>query len=136
MGMRFGLTVVGLIAIAMSRSLAAQEEGDGVAGKELAAKLCSGCHIVGSERAGSDVAPPFPAIARDPGVSVTELHGWIGPGHPLLPNLALTTQQTADINAYLDSLRDGSPPLPRAEPGPELPPAPPDKIGEPIGTPK
>jgi mono/diheme cytochrome c family protein len=135
MDLRFGLTAAGLITIAMIRSPGAQEEGDAAAGQELASKLCSGCHIVGAERAGSDVAPPFPAIAQDPEMTVTELHGWRGPRHPVLPNLALTTQQTADINAYLDSLRDGSSP-PRAEPQPTLPPAPPDKIGEPIGSPQ
>jgi mono/diheme cytochrome c family protein len=132
-----GLLVAVLTAIAMIRPLAAQQAGDAAAGRELASKLCGGCHIVGTERVGSDVAPPFLAIAKDPDVTLTELHGWRGPGHPLLPNLALTTRQTGDINAYLDSLHDAAAPAaPRAEPRPTLPPAPPDKIGEPIGAPE
>jgi mono/diheme cytochrome c family protein len=132
-----GLFVGALIMIAVVRPLAAQQEGDPAAGRELASKLCSACHIVGTERVGSDVAPPFLAIAKDPDVTLTALHAWTEPGHPMLPNLALTTRQTADINAYLDSLHDtGAPAPPPAEPRPALPAAPPDKIGEPIGSPE
>ena len=52
---------------------AAQEQGDPAAGHELASKLCTVCHIIGSEPVGSDVAPPFPVLAKDPGVTLTEL---------------------------------------------------------------
>ena len=126
-------------ALVVSGVALAQEPGDPVAGRELASQLCSTCHIVGTERVGSDVAPPFPILAKDPGVTLTELHGWSGPMHPVLSNLALTSKQIADINAYLDSLRDGEP-LPEGEAprvGTEEPPAaledaPPERLGEPI----
>ena len=96
-----------LAVLALALPAAAQEEeGDPVAGRELATQLCTACHIVGSENVGSDVAPPFAVIARDPDVTLTELHAWIGPRHPVLPNLALTPEQIADINAYLDSLHE------------------------------
>ena len=112
----------------------AQQTGSAAAGKELSSKLCSNCHIVGSERAGSDVAPPFPILAKDPDMTLTELHGWSGPMHPVLSNLALTAKQIADVNAYLDSLRPGAEPArgDSAEPPPALGIAPPDKIGAPI----
>jgi mono/diheme cytochrome c family protein len=96
---RLGASLLSVLAVAIPA--AAQEEGDPVAGQELATQLCTACHIVGTERVGSDVAPPFSLIARDPDVSLTQLHGWVGPAHPVLPNLALTSQQIADINAYL-----------------------------------
>ena len=116
---------------------AAQEQGDPAAGHELASKLCTVCHIIGTEPVGSDVAPPFPVLAKDSGVTLTELHGWSGPMHPILSNLALTPQQIADVNAYLDSLRGdgGEAEPPRAgteEPPPALEDAPPEKLGEPI----
>jgi hypothetical protein len=83
---------------------------------------------------GSDVAPPFLSIAKDSDVTLSELHGWGGPGHPMLPNLVLTPKQIADINAYLDTLHDAeveqSPPR-QSEP-PPLEAAPPDRFGEPI----
>ena len=134
--MRWTIAAGALAAVAVALPAVAQEEGDAAAGHELAAKLCSSCHIVGSEAVGSDAAPPVPVIAKDPELTFSELHAWIGPMHPILPNLALTPQQIADINAYLDSLRG----VPEAEPpraGTEEPPpvledAPPEKLGEPI----
>jgi mono/diheme cytochrome c family protein len=127
-------------------AVAQQIEGDAGAGLELAEQLCTACHIVGTERVGSDVAPPFPAIARDPETTLSDLHAWHGPGHPLLPNLALTAQQIADVNAYLDSLRGPAAepaeetPLPEGaaprieteEPPPAIQDAPPEEIGPPI----
>jgi cytochrome c len=133
----FVASAVGLAAaFAFALAAAAQEPGNAEAGHELASKLCAGCHIMGNQRSGSDQAPPFPAIARNPDVSLAELHGWGGAGHPMLPDLALTPKQVADINAYLDSLR-GVPPVERAAPPkkPALPRAPAERIGPPIGTP-
>ena len=121
-----------LLSLLPAPAMAQQEEGDPAAGLALSSRLCTACHIVGSERAGSDAAPPFAAIARAPDVTLSELHGWGGPGHPVLPNLVLTRKQITDINAYLDSLR-GVEKAPR--PGSERPPlgsAPPDRFGEPI----
>ncbi len=117
---------------------AAAEPGDPAAGHDLASKFCTACHIVGTERVGSDAAPPFQAIAQDPARNLTQLHGWHGPMHPVLSNLALSTRQIADINAYLDSLRAPSEgaatPTPAAKPPPSIQNAPPAKIGPPIET--
>ena len=109
-----------LAALLLATPALAQETGSPTAGGELASKLCSTCHIVGTEQVGSDVAPPFPVLAEDPGMTLTELHGWSGPMHPVLPNLALSPEQIADINAYLDSLGAGAgqpPGRPRPRPG-------------------
>ena len=131
-------TILGsaLTALAMTLPAAAQEEGDPAAGRELASKLCSSCHIVGTERVGSDVAPPFPVIAKDPELTFSERQAWLGPMHPILPNLALTPKQIADINAYLDSLRGPSeerpPRVETEQPPPALEDAPPERLGEPI----
>ena len=125
-----------LLSVLIAPAAAQQEEGSPAAGLELASQLCTACHIVGTERVGSDAAPPFAAIARDPDVTLSELHGWGGPGHPMLPNLVLTPKQVADINAYLDSLHDAevgqAPPGETEEPAPPLGPAPPERLGDPI----
>jgi mono/diheme cytochrome c family protein len=130
--MRARLLAALLIGLAATPVAAQQAEGDAAAGRELSSQLCTACHIVGTERAGSDIAPPFTAIAKDPEVTLSELHGWGGTGHPMLPNLVLTPKQVADINAYLDTLRDGPAPARAEEPRPALGPAPPDRLGEPI----
>jgi mono/diheme cytochrome c family protein len=130
--------IVSMVALlAITRSAAAQEAtGDPAAGHELASQLCAACHIVGTERVGSDVAPPFPVIARDPDMTLTELHAWIGPAHPMLPNLALTPKQIADVNAYLDTLHgadvEQTPRVETEEPPAAVEDAPPEKLGEPI----
>lgn len=125
-----------LAALAVTLPAAAQEQGDPAAGRELASQLCSACHIVGTEAVGSDAAPPFPVIAKDPTMTITGLHAWIEPRHPVLPDLALTPQQIADINAYLDSLRgpaaEEPPRVKTEEPPPALEQAPPEELGKPI----
>lgn len=95
-----------LLGVGMTSPVAAQENGDPVAGLELAEQLCTGCHIVGTEAVGSDIAPPFPVIAHDPELTLTRLHAWPGAPHPVIPDLALGDAQIADINAYLESLRE------------------------------
>ena len=130
------LCIVALLALT-TPAAAQQATGDPAAGQELATQLCTACHIVGTERVGSDVAPPFPVIARDPDMTLTQLHGWLGPGHPVLRHLALTPQQIADINAYLDALQDEpaeeeTPRVETEEPPPALEDAPPEELGEPI----
>ncbi len=129
--------VVGALSVLVAASpAAAQEKGDPAAGHELAAKVCSSCHIVGSERVGSDAAPPFSAIANDPDMTFTELHAWRGAMHPVISNLALSRKQIADVNAYLDSLRApaGAAPAVPAAPPPAILNAPPEKLGAPIET--
>jgi mono/diheme cytochrome c family protein len=128
-------SVFGFAAGLAAAPALAQERGNAEAGHELAATLCASCHIVGNERRGSDLAPPFPVIAKDPDTSLVELHAWIGPAHPMLPHLALTPKQVADINAYLDSLRGVPPPAQPAAPPAKrhLPQAPAERIGPPIG---
>ena len=127
-----------LAAVAAALPAAAQDEiGDPAAGRDRVTQQCTACHIVGTERVGSDAAPPCPVIARDPAMTLTELHAWIGPAHPMLPHLALTPQQIADINAYLDALHDGpaeeeTPRVETEQPPAALEDAPPEKLGEPI----
>ena len=135
--MKAPLTLSMLAPLAVALPAAAQQlEGDPAAGQELATELCTACHIVGSEQVGSDVAPPFPVIARNPDMTLTELHAWVGPAHPMLPHLALTPQQIADINAYLDTLRgadvEQAPRVETEEPPAPIEDAPPERLGEPI----
>jgi mono/diheme cytochrome c family protein len=118
----------------MSMSALAQEPGSAEAGHELARNLCTSCHIVGNETSGSDLAPPFLVIARDPNTTPVALHSWDEAGHPTLSHLALTPKQVADIDAYLDSLRGREPSGAAAEFERTLPQAPPDRIGAPIGS--
>lgn len=86
---------------------AALAQADLEAGRALAGRWCSGCHIVARGAAGavSDAAPPFTAIAGHPDRSAEWLFRRVAVDpHPVMPNLDLTLQQARDLNAYLDSL--------------------------------
>lgn len=135
--MRVGGGATLLFGIIVGMASAAAQEPDPEEGHRLSSQLCTSCHIVGNESRGSDLAPPFPVIARDPEISLVELHSWDEEAfHPTLRHLSLTAREVADIDAYLDELR-GAASLPSSETGtapePTLPPAPPDVIGPPIG---
>jgi cytochrome c len=78
--------------------------GDSEAGRLLAERSCGGCHTVGEAR-GTDTAPPFRSIARDPAKSDSYLYAWLTDPHPPMPNLSLTRREIADVMAYLASLR-------------------------------
>jgi mono/diheme cytochrome c family protein len=94
-----------LSAAVAALPVAAVAAGDVASGQVLAKTWCTGCHIVGSNGAGGDSAPPFAAIANRPNLSPGALRAWLTDPHPPMPNLDLSRQQIDDVNAYLDSLR-------------------------------
>jgi hypothetical protein len=53
-----------------------------------------------------DIAPDFRAIANTSGMTATALHAFLRTAHPKMPNLILTPEQSADVIAYILSLRD------------------------------
>ena len=78
-------------------------------GQELAARLCSNCHLVGNaeqQQANADV-PSFHEIANKEGQSAGAIMAHIMlPKHPM-PTIPLTKSELADLSAYILSLRQG-----------------------------
>lgn len=85
------------------------------AGKRVALKICSTCHVVARDQPGppllSHPAPSFAAIANRRSTNedslrlfITKTHATIQ-GPPAMPNPQLTDDQTRDVAAYLMSLR-------------------------------
>jgi mono/diheme cytochrome c family protein len=75
-------------------------------GKELARKLCAGCHIVDSQQqeALADV-PSFNEIANKEGQTAAAIMGHIMlPQHPM-PTIPLTQDELSDLAAYILSMR-------------------------------
>jgi len=67
------------------------------------------CHVVGPEEEAPrtlDIAPAFRAVANTPGMTATALRVFLTSSHPKMPNLILERGQTADVIAYILSLRD------------------------------
>ncbi len=78
------------------------------AGRVLAEKLCTSCHIVGGQAASASVpadVPSFVAIANKPGQSAEAIAGRIVVPHPPMPQIHLTRDEIADLAAYILSLR-------------------------------
>jgi cytochrome c len=76
-------------------------------GQELAARLCSGCHIVspGSAATANPDVPTFAAIAARADTTPERLAGRIIVPHPPMPNTQLTMTEIRDIIAYIVSRR-------------------------------
>lgn len=95
-----------LAAIAPLAHSWADEGGEARAGQELAAKLCSPCHIVSPP-----VGPSFADIAKGSKAEPQALHDFLNStqsdvGHPsAMPRLDLTEREIDQILAYLRTLR-------------------------------
>jgi mono/diheme cytochrome c family protein len=85
----------------------AQEAGSVQKGRLLAREVCAECHAVGRQRLRSpnSRSPSFAAIAATPGMTGTALNVVLHTSHRSMPNLILDAQQTADITAYILSLK-------------------------------
>ena len=83
--------------------------GSSEAGGALARQVCSPCHAITPEQSVPrmlDIAPDFRTIANTSGMTATALHAFLRTPHPKMPNLILTPEQSADVIAYILSLRD------------------------------
>ena len=87
----------------------AQEgSGDPAAGRALAQRVCSSCHVVAPDEKSPrmfDIAPDFAAIANTPGMTQTALRAFMTTSHPKMPNLILSPDQLIDVSAYILSLK-------------------------------
>ena len=77
--------------------------GDAASGRVLAEKWCSGCHLIGGSAAGSDIAPPFAAIAADPEKSRGRLQAWLATPHTAMPSMPLSRRDIDDLISYIES---------------------------------
>jgi mono/diheme cytochrome c family protein len=85
----------------------AQNVSDIAAGRQLAGKYCSKCHLVTSQSDhGSVVGPPtFTAIANNSSTSVQSLRGFFERPHYGMQDLHLSRVEIDDLAAYILSLR-------------------------------
>jgi mono/diheme cytochrome c family protein len=98
-----------LLGVASGRSYA-QEPGDAAAGRTLAEKWCSNCHVVtSSQQLGTSTgAPTFFAIARMKSITRLSLRVFFQTSHDRMPDLHLNTDEVDNVSTYILSLRRGS----------------------------
>jgi mono/diheme cytochrome c family protein len=93
-------------SLAASGSASADESADAQAGRELAVKVCSPCHVVSQP-----VGPSFAVIAKgqraEPGALANFLRSTHSDvSHPNgMPTQQLTDRQIEEISAFLATLR-------------------------------
>lgn len=76
------------------------------AGETLARHWCASCHIVAEDQArGADNVPTFSAVANKPGFNAADLARFLRDPHPKMPDMQLSTVESADIAAYIASLK-------------------------------
>jgi mono/diheme cytochrome c family protein len=87
--------------------LRAQQSGDPQHGSAVARQVCSECHAVqaGPLRSPNPKAPTFVELATTPGMTSTALTVALTTPHAGMPMFRLTSEQRADIIAYILSLR-------------------------------
>lgn len=99
--------IAACLAVVSDGVLAQTAEPSAARGHELAARLCSGCHVV--DRAGKASAPAgigtFRGIANSPGQSADRISNILILPHLPMPDNQLTLDEIQDILAYLETLR-------------------------------
>ncbi len=101
------MLTIGVVATWGSIALG-QEVGDAGAGRELAIRECSVCHIVGPDALGGNLfinAPTFMEVADDPAVTELALRVFLQSPHDVMPSLMLAESEVDDLARYILMLR-------------------------------
>lgn len=81
--------------------------GNPEAGRQLARRVCSVCHVV--EQGQADVpnvgAPPFAEVAKDLSITALSLRVFLQTPHERMPDLMLAPQETDDVISYILTLK-------------------------------
>ena len=106
---RFGFS----LALAAAAAVGAHaQDGDVGAGHAFAREACNACHMVEAKQKKPRrivIGPAFRDIANTRGMTTTALRVFLTTSHPKMPNLILTSEEIADVSAYILSLRHRPP---------------------------
>jgi len=84
-----------------------RRQPDANQGEALAREWCASCHVVGTGQTGSgtDAAPSFVRIAKDPRKGPDFVRGMLANPHPPMPPLEISQAAIEDIVAYFRYLQ-------------------------------
>ena len=97
------------VALAVMPVKANAQDAKMAAGHVFAREACKACYMVEFEQLSQRrlvIAPAFREITNAPGITATALRVFLGTSHPKMPNLILTSEEMADVIAYILSLQD------------------------------
>ena len=75
--------------------------GNASIGEALAKRWCNECHLVGASGKGTDAAPTFASIARDPAKGPEHLRAFLSKPHAPMPPIPLSGTEVEDLIAYI-----------------------------------
>jgi mono/diheme cytochrome c family protein len=107
-GMYGSQSILVLAAMAIATVAAqGQQAGDVQKGSLLAREVCAECHAVERQDRPSPnpSSPTFATVAGTPGMSEAALNAILHTSHRSMPNIVLDPAQTADVTAYILSLK-------------------------------
>ena len=100
-------------ALAATTLSAYAQDGDIAAGHSFARSACSACHVVDAEQQRPPrrivIGTDFRRAANTRGMTATALRVFLTESHPNVPNPIVTSEQMADVIAYILSLRTSEP---------------------------
>jgi mono/diheme cytochrome c family protein len=97
-----GLSLTGIIVFFASRAGAADARN----GEHIARRWCASCHLVAPNQTGpTSEAPPFATLAARADFDASKIAHFLLDPHPRMPDMALTRNESADLAAYIDSLK-------------------------------
>jgi mono/diheme cytochrome c family protein len=95
-----------LLILAASLAAPPSFAADPDQGETLVKRWCTGCHLVAADqKAATTEAPPFASIAKRPDFDAAKVARFLVDPHPKMPNMALSRDETADIAAYIATLK-------------------------------
>ena len=107
---RTGLAI--LLALAGANIAHAADAKQGLA---IAQRWCASCHIVTpAQKSGTTDVPPFDDIAKRR-TDAKELATFIAEPHPVMPPMALSRDNIADLVQYIRSLNPALDPTPQLD---------------------
>jgi mono/diheme cytochrome c family protein len=84
----------------------ADDAGDPIAGRRLAAAWCTNCHALdASTQATVTGAPSFPAIAGNTKITPLAIRAFLQTQHQRMPDFHLSNDEADDLIAYILSMR-------------------------------
>ena len=99
------LTLSALL-IALTAPALAAASGDADHGEVLARHWCAACHIVAEDQEhGADNVPTFSAIANRQNFDAAGIANFLRDPHPKMPDMQLSTYESADLAAYIETLK-------------------------------
>jgi mono/diheme cytochrome c family protein len=102
--MRLLAYCITLMVLACANEIALAANPDN--GSTLARRWCTGCHVVSDDQIkGTDIAPSFASIAERPDFNAEKVASFLLEPHPKMPNMALSPEETKDINAFIAERR-------------------------------